>query len=78
VKKKLNLGGVKILGHGDLHMNNIRLYIDKNNDVKEVYIIDLEFCKLYDNPNFTRKLYITYYNNLYNIPVLKHFYIGNF
>ena len=75
IKSFLNLGGSKILGHGDLHMNNIQLRIDKNNNVKEVYIIDLEFCKLYDNPNLIRKTYTNFRNNLYSIPVLNRLYI---
>jgi hypothetical protein len=67
----LKLGGNKLLGHNDLHMNNIRLYIDKNNDVKEVYIIDLEYCKLYDH-NLITDMYIKFRNNIYRMPIIKH------
>jgi RIO-like serine/threonine protein kinase len=64
IKEFFKLCENKIISHGDLHSENIRLDIDKNGDVKEVYVIDLEDCKLFDS-NIIRNVLINNNNNLY-------------
>lgn len=75
IKEFLNIG--KNLNHNDLHMENIRLSLDKNGDVIEVYIIDLERCYDYLGNNIFKNMYIDFKNNLYRMPILKYLWIND-
>jgi hypothetical protein len=79
IQEFLNLGKKenKKLNHDDLHMNNIRLDVDSNNDIEEVYVIDLENCELF-NHNFIHDIVIDFKNNLYRIPIIKEVYSTNY
>jgi RIO-like serine/threonine protein kinase len=75
IKEFLNIGTK--LNHNDLHMENIRLSLDKNGDVVEVYIIDLEYCSDYLGNNLFKHMHINFKNNLYRIPIIKHLCIND-